>query len=85
LKVAPAVPHWPTFCSISNHSAARCLLNAQPGVDNCLGPTVVGEGSMPSSNVIYLQKWHEKASPVSESSNYFEPRNSYASTRETLD
>ena len=40
---------------------------------------------MPSSNVIYLRKWHEKASPVSESSNYFEPRNSYASTRETLE
>ena len=40
---------------------------------------------MSSSNVIYLRKWHEKASPFSESSNYFEPRNSYASTRETLE
>ena len=40
---------------------------------------------MPNSNVIYLRKWHEKTSPVSESSDYFEPRNSYASTRETLE
>jgi len=40
---------------------------------------------MSSSNVIYLRKWHEKVSPFSESSNYFEPRNSYASTRETLE
>ena len=66
--------------------AAACasVHNSRSGMDNSFSEVRHPKEVRCNSNVIYLRKRFEKASPLRKPRNTFEPRKSFASTRETL-